>query len=235
MKKTKKLAAALVAGVCLTSNLCGCSKVADELVTSLVQWNLDSIYLNQHNEKWLKLIDSTPEQAEENYLIGIGYDADLFAYYWGITDDTYIYFEDLDADLQNEIVELCKSISDKASYEVQSATAQDDSSYAVKVTVQPIDIMQQANDIFTNETYEPLNAFTAKYADTDFTTISDEEYFAINNEYGYIIVDMIEELLPNAGYMEEKSMIIQMESDEAGWGMNEDDLATFNEYVVYYP
>lgn len=235
MKKLKKLAALLVAGSCLVTGLTGCSKVADEIVTSIVQWNLDSIYLNQHNETFLGLVGSTKEQAEQDYLTGIEYEADFFAYYWGITDDMTITYADLDEDLQNKIVELYQNISSKAKYEVQSAVAQDDSSYAVKVVIEPIDIMEQANEIYMNGTYEPLNAYMEKYADADFENMSDEEYLAINNEYGYLIVDMVEELLPNLGYMEAKSQSIQMESIDDVWSINEDDLATFNEYVVYYP
>lgn len=235
MKKHKKLAALLVAGSCLVTGLTGCTKMVDELVTSMVKWNLDSAYLNQHDETYLKMYGITKEEAEEDYLTGISYDVENFAYYWGIIDGVTVNVSDLNEDLQNDLTELCKNISEKAKYEVQSATVQDSSCYAVKVEVEPIDIIEQANTIYMEETYEPLTTFWAKYETTDMETISDDEYLSICNEYGAIIVDMVEELLPNLGYMETKSQIIQLEEVNDSWEFNEDDLATFNSYVIYYP
>lgn len=235
MKHIKKIAALFAAGTCLVSSLTGCTKVVDEIVTSLVKWNLDPTYLNQHDETFLKMYDMTKEEAEADYLTGIGYDAENFAYYWGITDGEVINFADLEEDLQEEIINICKTISENVKYEVQSATVQDGSCYAVKVVVEPIDIMDQAETILMEETYEPINDFWEKYETMDAESFTDDVYFTFVNEYGYLIVDLMEELLPNLGYMDEKSMIIQLEEVDDMWEFNEDDMATFNEYVVYYP
>ena len=235
MRKLKKIAALLAAGSCLTSTLTGCSKVADEIITSLVQCNLDSVYLNQHNETYLKMVDLTAEEAKNNYDEGIQLDAENFAYYWGITDDVHVTYADLDTELQNDIFNLCSTISQKAKYVVQSAAAQDDGSYAVKVVVEPIDIIEQANTMYNEDTYEPLSTFWSKYEESDYTDMTTEDYIAISNEYGTLMVQMVEELLPNLGYMEEKSLNIQLEEVNDLWEINEDDLETFYEYVVSYP
>lgn len=235
MRTLKKAAALLATGVCLTSSLTGCSKVVDEIVTSMVKWDLDSNYLNEHNETYLKLVGSTKEESEKLYYEGIAFDVENFCYYWGIIDGEAVTVTDLEQDLQDRLTNLCDSISKKANYDVQSATIQDGGSYSVKVVVKPIDIMEQANTLYMEETYEPLNVFWEETADVDYEAISDEEYLALCNEYGYIMVEMVEGLLPNLGYMEEKSMIIQLQEKDDMWEFNEDDLGNFYDKVVYYP
>lgn len=232
MKKATKTAAFLLAGTCLVSTLSGCNKVADEIITSMVQWTIDSVYLNKHDETYLTLSDTTLEEAEATYKEGIGYDADNFAYYWGITDD-YVAYADLDAELQDAIYNICDTVSKSSKYEIVSAAAQDDGSYAVKVVVEPIDLMEQINEKY--ETYAPLNDFFARTESLDYEAMSDEEYLAICNEYGYILVDLAEETLPNLGYLESKSLTIQMELIDDLWTMNEDDFSNFSTYVVSYP
>ena len=46
---------------------------------------------------------------------------------------------------------------------------------------------------------------------------------------------MVEEQLPNLGYMDEKSLLIQVESVNDVWEFNEDDMNTFYNSAVYYP
>lgn len=211
----------------------GCSKAQDEIMIMLVKGDLDAMYLNQYDDKYLNMCDMTKEEGEQWYKEGIGYDADYFSYYWGISDDATVSYSDLDKSLQDSIYNICDTISKKSKYEVKSAAQQDDGSYSVKVVLEPIDVMQQANELY--ETYEPLLAFFDKYENVDYETISDEDYLALCNEYGFLIVDMMNEVLPNLGYLEEKSMNIQIEMVDELWTTNEDDLATFHEYNIVYP
>lgn len=238
MKKFKKFAAILAASTCFTSALTGCQileKVADEMVISMVEWDLNSTYLNQHNEEYLKLCDVTKEQAEADYLDGIAIDVENFCYYWGIIDGETMTMESVDPELNTRLTTLMDTISQKIKFEVQSASAMDDSSYSVKVVLSPIDIMDQANTIYEANTYQPLNDFWAKTETVDYDSISDEEYIELCNEYGFIILEMVEEQLPNLGYMDEKSLLIQVESVNDVWEFNEDDMNTFYNSAVYYP
>lgn len=238
MKKAKKLVAALVAGTILASTLTGCKvieKVADEMVTTMLKWELDSTYLNQHDDNYMKLCNITKEEAEEIYWDGIAIDVETFCYYWGIVDGEYTTVDDLDPELADRLTTLMDSISKKAKYEVQSASAMDSSSYSIKVIVSPIDIMEQANTIYNEDSYEPLAQFWTKSESLDFEAMSDEEYIAYCNEYGTLIVQMVEELLPSLGYMEDKSLLVQVESVNDMWEFNEDDMSSIYENVVYYP
>lgn len=233
MKKGKKTILLTVLCICMAALFTGCSKVQTEAMTSLVKWDLDSVYLNQHDEKYLEMCGLTKEEAEENYVLGVEYEASFFAYYWGITDEVNVTYTDLEEELQNSIYEICDTLSKSAKYEVKSSAKQEDGTYSVKVTVEPIDVMERAYGLYDSD--EAVNAFFAKTENVDYETISDEEYLALCNEYGYIIVDLVKGLIPDLGYLEAKSLNIQVEEIDNLWTLNEDDMASFNEYYISYP
>ena len=232
MKKITKLVLLMVSILCI-GILSGCSDPQDELMILMVKGDLDAMYLNQFDEAYLNMCDMTKEEGEQWYAEGIEYDADYFAYYWGISDDSCVYYDDLEQGLKDAIYKICDTISKQAKYEVKSAAQQDDGSYSVKVVLEPMDIMQQANELY--ETYEPLLAFWEENENVNYEAISDEEYLALCNAYGYLIVDMVNEVLPNLGYLEEKSLNIQVELIDELWTTNEDDLANFRHHNIVYP
>lgn len=160
MKKLKKLAALLLSVVCISISLSACGNAEESIMLTLVKGNIAEIYLGKSDATYLKLVESTEEESTQAYLENMLYQAEYFAMYWGIFETEYDEsFDDLDENLQNEIIELMKEIYGKSKYEVQSAVKQDDNTYAVKVVIEPIDIMEKASEIYLSETYEPLNAF----------------------------------------------------------------------------
>ena len=209
----------------------------EETVTLLVQGNLDALYLRKYDDEYLNLVGSNEEDQEAVYMEGIQSDAEYFAWYWGIIDiDAGEKITDLDEKLRQNIIDLCIQISGQAKYEVQPAAKMKKGSYTVKVLVSPNTIMEVAYEMYENGTYEPLNIFAEKSANVEWEKITEEEYWALSNEYGQIIVDMVKSLLPNVSYGAPKSMVIQVDENEEGkLQMNEDDMVTFNSYVVTYP
>ena len=211
----------------------GCNDVETQLMMDMVKGDLKALYLNECDDTYLEMCDMTREEINALYEDGIKSEAEYFCYYWGIIDDGEVTYSDLDETLQKEIYTICDSISKETKFKVKSAARQDEESYSVKVVVSPIDVMEKANILY--EDYEPLNAFWDKTEDVDYMTIPAEEYLALRNEYGFIMVDMIKEVLPDLGYLEEKSLNIQVELVDDYWMTNEDDLATFYEYHLSYP
>lgn len=234
--KVKKcvLAASLI--LAMSFGLTACGNSGTEQATALVQGNLDEIYLGRVTEDYLKLVDGTEEESAQAYWDGLEVEAEYFVNYWGIVESDYgETYADLDEDFQNEVIEMYKEIYSYSKYEVQEAVKQDDDSYSVKVIISPIDIMEQAEDLYLNDEYEPLNAFWTKYAEYDFSTMSDEDYMAYTHEYGRVIVQMMYDLLPNIGYMDEKSMVLQVETIDGVMSINDDDFGIFDSYVISYP
>lgn len=215
--------------LCLT----GCNDMDSHLMIDMVKGDLTALYLNEYDETYLNLCDMTKEEGEALYKEGIQYDAEYFCYYWGIIDDGEVTYADLDKKLQEEIYHICDTISKKTKFDVKSAVKQDEESYSVKVIVETIDVMEKANVLY--DKYEPLNAFWERTENVDYMTIPAEEYLAYRNEYGFIMVDLMKEVLPNLGYSDQKSLNIQVELIDDFWTTNEDDLATFYEYHLSYP
>lgn len=235
MKSISKRVTGLVLALGMTIGLtaCGGGGHTEADATALVQGNIDEIYLNKTTESYLESVGSTAEEAEQAYLDGIKLEAEFFAYYFGILAEGESYDELLDDSLKADLEEMYKEIYSHSKYEVQPAVKMDDTTFSVKVLIDPIDIMVQASEAY--DSYEPLNAFWDKYADADFTTMSDEEYRTYTNEYGAIMVQMVTELLPNLGYTEQKSQAIQVEIVDGVASINEDDWGIFDSYVIEYP
>lgn len=243
MKHWKKWFAGLLA-VCMVMGLAACGAVSDlvgdalneETVVRLVKGNIDVIYLGQYDEDYLEIVVDTEEELQQEYLAGLEVEAEYFAGYWGIVDaESGESYTDLDEELREDIIGLYKEIYSKSKYEVQDAVKMNDGSYAVKVLVDPIDIMEQALALYQNDEYEPLNSFWEKYAGADFSAMSEEDYWAYTNEYGEVIVQMVRELLPKLGYKEQKSQTIQVEEVDGAFQINGDDFGIFDSYVIEYP
>ena len=241
MKKVTKRMILLFTVLCMCINLCACGMIGafNEVnafdAELLVQGNLDEIFLGKADPNYLELVDSTREESKELYMEGLEAEAEFFATYWGILDTNFGQtYDDLDADLKEAIIDLYEEIYSYSKYEVISSVKQDDGSFAVKVTVDPIDVMQRASDAYEN--YEPLITFLASYDQAAIDAMNDEEYLAFNCEYGRIIVQMVSEQIPNLDYMDQKTQTIQVEEDSDGYfAINDDDLMTFDSYVIFYP
>lgn len=220
-KRILALSLALVTAIAL----CACSDSGNATTaTTLVQGNLDEIYLGKFDPKYLMLVDITEDEANETYLGGLEYEAYVFAHYFNV--------EYLTDDLKAEIVDLYKEIYSYSKYTVNDATKLDDNTYAVKVQVEPLNIFQLVVDDFDEE----MAPFYEKYADTDFSSMTDEEYQAYDAEWTEAIIDLCYEKLADIGYMDERSIVIQVEKDEEGyWVMSGDDFYNFDDIIIYYP
>ena len=243
MKKSTffRVVLTLLCAVVLCTPLCSCSLLVDGVINSInedtattaVRGNLDVLYHNQVNEDYLELLDVTEEELRKDYTDGLAVSAEYFSYYWAIIAD-YESFYALDAALQQRIIDLMEDITLKTQYTVKPAQSQS-SGYAVQVLIKPVDIMLTASDVYDNGSYAPLAAILQEAESIDWENISDAEYLAFCNRYGNAIVDMIEELLPEMGYEEEKSIIIQVQEDADGYlQINGDDLLNFDEKIIPY-
>ena len=238
MKGMKRKVLLLATIICSIACLSACSGgYTEEDCIAQVKGNIDEIYLGIFEADYLESVGITEAEAKKCYLEGIKAEAEYFANYWGIVDYDYNEtYADLNQDLKAEIIALYKEIYNHTKYEVVSAKELDDGSFSVKITVDPINIMETAMNLYVNDGYEPLNDFWKKYEDTDFTTMTDEEYMAYTNEYGHMIVRLVNDQLPDLGYMEQKSQILQISEDDDGYmTINQDDWNIFDSYVIYYP
>lgn len=190
----------------------------------LVQGNLDELYLGKFDADYLKLVDSTEEESQQSYLDGLEVEAEVFAYYFDI--------ENLTDELKAEIVDLYKEIYAQSKYTVGDASKLDESTYAVKVTVSPLDIFVLVDDVFD----DAMQPFYDKYAAVDTSAMSDAEYDAYDKEWAETVIALCQSKLPEMGYLEDRSLVIQVTLDEDDyWTMSGDDFYNLDEIIIEYP
>ena len=100
---------------------------------------------------------------------------------------------------------------------IASTTKQDDGTFAVKVNIKPLDILHLVSDNFE----ESFTAFFTKFEAVDTESMSDEELetWYVNTfaaEYYDTLLDLIESQIDSMGYLDEKSIVIQVQQSEDG-------------------
>lgn len=224
MKRMKRsIALCLVLVMALTLTACGGGVTAKD-ATALVQGNLDEIYLGKFDPEYLKLVDITEADARETYEEGLEVEAEVFAYYFDISNMT--------DEIKAEIIDLYKEIYAWSKYTVGEASKLDESTYAVTVVVSPLDIFVLVDEAF-DEAMEP---FYTKYANVDISAMSDDEYNAYDKEWADAVIALCREKLPEMGYLEDRSLVIQVTLDEDDyWVMSGDDFNSLDEIIIEYP
>ena len=221
MKKLKQgVALGLAVALAVTLTACGGGLTTND-AKAYIQGILDMTYLGQYNEDYIELVDGTEAECEENYLGGLETEAEYFAYYFDsvLTDD-----------LKDEVIELYKEIYAHSKYTITDATKASDGGFTVTVQVEPIDIMTQ---VIENDIDAYVDAFNARYDAGEFDEMTDEEY---EEEWLSGIIELVRGRLDQTGYLETKSIVVQVQIDEEGvYGLNEDDFGNLDMLIIDYP
>ena len=231
----------LILAIAMAVGLAACGGGSTDKMRTLVQGNIDAIYKGLASKEYLDVVESTPEQERDAYLAGMETEAEFFCYYFGILDSSFDEsYEDLRDETKARIVDMYKQIYSQSKYETKESVKQSDGSYTVQLTLEPIDIIEQAYDDLTNGTYAPYEEFSEKYKDTNVDAMSDEEFEKFleeyTDEYANIIIDCVMSHLPNLGYKEAKTMSIQIQEGSDGYfSINDDDWNKIDDYMIYYP
>lgn len=223
------LAVLLAALLALGLIACGATESQEEpsmedLAILLVQGNLDEIYLGTVSQEYLDLIGSTKEEARETYEDGLSVEAEFFADYFDINF--------LPDPLKAQIIDLYREIYSHIRYTVVEAGKVDDNIYAVKIDVEPINIMELAKAAED----EAMSSFSAKYADADVDSMTDEEYAAYDADWAQAVIAMVKEQIPQLGYKPAVHLTVQVVRDDDGiWQISDDDIVNLDAQMIYYP
>lgn len=106
-------------------------KLWEILTPTLVQGDLDALYLGEFNENYLDLTGASEEDCQSAYEQNLSLSADIFARCFGITN--------LTDDLRSEVEDLYREIYARAHYSVVGAVQIDETHYTVTVNVEPMD------------------------------------------------------------------------------------------------
>ena len=125
-----------------------------------------------------------------------------------------------------------KQVYAKAKYTVDTATEVDDSTFGVKVTVEPLDVFDRVAEALWGDT--PDARAEALYSQ-DVDSMTDEEYAAYDAEWCRLVIDLTLEKLPEAEYLEAQSKVVQITlGDDNYWSLDEQDFSDLDWLILDY-
>lgn len=211
MKKKRVAIICVLAAVLL---LAGCGGGFD--ASGYVRGVLNNIYLGDSAE-YTKMVDITEEEAAEEYKQGIEVEADFFLQYYGIgevSDDVY-----------QQIVDMYKTIYQQSKFEVQEAIKNGDD-YNVEVLISPIDVIVNSEEDIS----AAVDEFVAAADPADYP-----DDLSINDALARIVVDVINGNMPELGWQDQKSIIVKVEKDDAGYyGLSSDAISQLDQDMIAY-
>lgn len=235
MKKICKNLAALGLVLAMGLSLTACDNISAIMggggidAVAYIQGQLDEMYLGKFDPEYLKMVEIDEAEAQETYDNNVAVESDFFIDYFEIEYPTDEY--------KARLAGIYKEIYKKADYTVVSSAKQDDGSYSVKVTVRPMDIIHQFNEAAPAAVEE----FNARYEDVDTDAMTDEEFDdwyqnTYDVDYQNTLADLLESLVPSIGYLEEKSIAVQIEEDPAdGYlAINDESLSNLDALIIDY-
>ena len=217
------LALTLTLALLLPLTACGGGMNEDDAIC-YIQGTLDENYLGKADEEFLKLVDNTAEEIEEIYDESIATEAQFFL-------DSFVESElpqEEQDRLMEELTAMYRQIYAHSKYTVESASKMDDTTFSVKVTVEPIDIFHLVADELDNGAADELNS---RYPDQ----MTDEEYLAYEVEWVELFMDLTYEKLPELGYLEPSSILVQVAlGDDDYWSIPDDDFWAMDALIIDY-
>ena len=226
MRSFKRVLLAALAAIMLFS-LCACGLPfgdMSETMQKLVQGNLDEIYLGVYSEEFMKLVNATEAECEQIYQESLEAEAEFFGRYFNVE-----YMTD---EIEQEIIELYKEIYAYSNFTVGEASKLDDNTYAVKLTVAPINIVELVDENWDMG----MAAFYEKYAEADLEAMTEEEYMEFDADWTRAIIQMFYDNMDDISYNEEEAMAVQVVKDSDGlWVISDSDMSKIDALIIYYP
>lgn len=225
MRAIRHIFSAIAAG-CLVLGLtaCGGGLTADDAAT-FVLGDLDAAYKGEIRQEYLDLLtDTTEEDARQTYQDNIAIEAEYLLGYLETAYSSGGYYDDglqasmdqIYADVVEKAQDLTAQIYSRARYSVGQADKLDSGDFAVEVTVSPIEVVSLIPAEVYAEKWSSVQTARGITSDEQVEAMSDEDYMAMDAEYGMAMLDYLEELLPQLSYGEEQSIMVQLKQEEDG-------------------
>lgn len=229
MKNYARVAAwGVLLGLVISLTGCGVGggggSLSKENAEAYVAGILEENYLGTASEAYKRLMEKDDDDVSEIYEMSMEAETDYFFHHYSIENPT--------EELHKEVEELCGEIYTHARFQVVSAAEQDDGSFSVKVTVEPIDIVHLVEEGLE----EKLEPWYKKYPTEVQDRMSEEELQAADAEWARIIVDAFREKLPETGNLEEQSVSVLLEKDEDGYyALSQEEFNRLDALILDYP
>lgn len=221
---------AVFCGAVIAVSLTGCSQIIGLLsggfdASGYVQGILDSTYKGIY-DKYMETTDATQEEAQAGYESGLEVEANYLAQYLGFGD--YFASEEMDAALKQEMVDYYRELYSHSRYEVGEAI-KTDSGYNVEVSIEPLNIMNDAMD--------DLNAYLTEFGtrtdNGEFDDLSDADYY---KTYGEGAMEILNSHLDSVTYGEKTTIVVLVYEDTDGlYTISDNDFNNLDANMVLYP
>lgn len=218
MKTNTKKTAVILLAVLIIISLTGCSLMGNSKKTyaNYVQSLLDVNYKAEFTD-YMKITNSTQEEAQTVYDDGLNYLADALMVAYGINDVE-------GSDIKSQFVELAKEIYSHASYEIEGVT-KTDGVYQVSVNIQPIDILLITYDDVVTYIEDMNQRVTNGF-------YNDYELDAYEIEYAQGIIDILNEALPNVGNGETVTVTVTILDNDEYYYISDADFLALDKAIL---
>lgn len=225
---TKKNLTALVLSAALVLGLGGCGGEPGTLTGFDAKVYVDGLlretYLGEYPPEYLKLVDLTQQEAQETYRASLELEVSNCLTYYGITSPT--------AALREDLARLYEEIYSHAKFEVTSAAGQEDGSFTVKVSVEPIDTIRLARDGWADAMAE----YYKQYPTDDRTSLSDEQREEADSQYAAAVLELLRSVLPETGNLAAEEILVQLTRDGDGvYSLSSAELGKLDARIIDYP
>lgn len=223
---TKKKLTALALSAALALGLCACSGGEKETLSPFdakvyVDGLLRETYLGEYLPEYLELVGITESEAEYTYQTSLNTEVSNCLHYYDIGYPT--------DELREALGELYREIYSHAKFEVTSAVKQEDGSYAVKVSVEPVDTIRLAGD----KREKALAEFYEKYPADVRETMTDEE---LDKKYAAIILEAFRNVVSDTGNLPAEEILVQITRDGGGvYSLPAAEFQKIDDRIIDYP
>lgn len=235
MKKrlAKRLIASLLSIILISAALASCVGVDKKSAINFFEGHLNVIFHGEYGDEYLRLSDSDRATAEEKYSNHMSAAAYRFAVYWDIMGEKD-GMTVLDAELKADIIGLLEKIYARTRYSVSSAE-EVDGHWVYTVSVEPVMIMQRAKQLYDSNGYAPLADYRERTKDTDWDSLDIDEHIGLIKEYGGIVVDMVESLLPELSYGSAETVTVKAREVGTHVDIGNDAVTAVEDALILFP
>ena len=225
MTMKKKLTALALSAV-LSLGLCACGGGEKEALSPFdakvyVDGLLRETYLGEYLPEYLELVGITESEAEYAYQTSLDTEVSNCLYYYDIDYPT--------DRLREELGKLYREIYGHAKFEVISAAEQEDGSYVVKVSVEPVDTIRLAQD----KREKALKEFDEKYPADVQAAMTGEE---LDKKRADIVLKALRDVVEDTGNLPAEEILVQITRDEEGvYSLPTAELKKIDDRIIDYP
>lgn len=222
----KKKLTALALSAALALGLCACGGGEKEALSPFdakvyVDGLLRETYLGEYLPEYLELVGITESEAEYAYQTSLDTEVSNCLYYYDIDYPT--------DRLREELGKLYREIYGHAKFEVISAAEQEDGSYAVKVSVEPVDTIRLAQD----KREKALKEFDEKYPADVQAAMTGEE---LDKKRADIVLKALRDVVEDTGNLPAEEILVQITRDEEGvYSLPTAELKKIDDRIIDYP